>query len=30
MSDVFQKAWLWVLLAIVIAAPILMLTGLLY
>jgi hypothetical protein len=30
MPVVLQKAWLWVLLAIVITAPILMLTGLLY
>jgi hypothetical protein len=30
MSIVLQKAWLWVLLVVVITAPILMLTGLLY
>jgi hypothetical protein len=30
MTTMFQKAWWWVLVAIVLTAPILMLTGLLY
>jgi hypothetical protein len=30
MTTMFQKAWWWVLMAIVLTAPILMLTGLLY
>jgi hypothetical protein len=29
-TSVWQKAWWWVLVAIVLTAPILMLTGLLY
>jgi hypothetical protein len=30
MTAVFQKAWWWVLVAVVLIAPILILTGLLY
>jgi hypothetical protein len=30
MPTMFEKAWWWVLVAIVLTAPILMLTGLLY
>jgi len=30
MTTILEKAWLWVLLAILLTAPILMLTGLLY
>jgi hypothetical protein len=30
MTSVWQKAWWWVLVAIVLTAPILMLTGVLY